>query len=128
MSDQSTVWDGITWVAEIPVRKGDFAIASGEWDQDRNIFLVQNLYINIYNIKGIVQSVDVKSTKFTIGDLQLGNRTISVAPHSQILENGNVGPNQYQDVKVLPILGSYVEIIGREVDDGIIVAVYIYIQ
>ncbi len=128
MTEKSTIWEGITWVAQMPAEKGDFVIASGVWGQDQTSFTVQNIYINLVNIMGTVKTVDDKNLKFNLSDFRQGDITVLVYPHTRILQNGDLGPNDYQAVHTLPQPGKYVEVVGRKVEDGNVIAVNLTMQ
>jgi hypothetical protein len=121
----SRIWDGIDWIAEIPIEIGDHAIAAGSWEENNLVFVVQNLYINIVFLRGIAGEVDKENFRFKLSDLRQGNNTVNVYPLTVIYLSDSNQQGTFQDIKILPTTGEYIEVIGRELSDGTIAAVNI---
>lgn len=126
ISDQTIQWDGITWIAEIPVEIGDFVTASGTWNPDQS-FAAIKLYVNIVNLRGKVGQVVDQSELATFEMMGLNQKVeqISLAPQT-ILYEGET-QSKFQDSHHLPRTGDQVQVIGRRLKDGTVIAVNIYI-
>lgn len=127
IADQSKIWDGIGWMAEIPVNIGDDAIATGFWNEGGSVFIVQNLYINIVYLKGVVGEVDKEKLQFELDDPRQGRNTVLVSDFTEILLTINKQRGNFQVMQILPEVGDYIEVIGRKFYSGAILAVYITI-
>lgn len=127
IADSSNIWDGIGWVAEIPIEIGDDAVATGFWDKNGSIFIVQNLYINIVYLKGSVERVNKEKLQFELDDLRQEKNTILVSASTDISLTTNKQRGNFQEIQMLPDVGNYVEVVGRRLHNGIILAVYITI-
>ena len=127
IDNQSTIWDGIDWVAKGPIEIGDDAIATGTWKENNSGFIVKNLYTNIVNLRGDVEEVDKGELEFTIDDPRQGNSRVLVKDLTKIYHVQSNRQGTYQDTQILPNTGEYVEVIGRKLNDGTILAVNITI-
>lgn len=121
----SRIWDGIEWIAEIPIEIGDDVIATGSWEENDLVFVVQNLYINIVFLKGIADEVDKESFRFKLSDLRQGENTVTVSPLTMIYLSDSNQQGAFQDIQTLPTTSEYIEVIGREFNDGTVIAVTI---
>jgi uncharacterized protein DUF5666 len=123
VSPSTVIWDGITWVANIPTEAGDFVTAWGVWNPDHS-FAVQKLYINIVNLQGRVSNVSqgTGSGSFIIADQYGKTQRVIVAASSEIYEGAGSG-SRYGEKPVLPQNGEDVQVIGREMKDGSVLAV-----
>ncbi len=122
VSTSIVIWDGITWIADIPPRAGDEIIAWGTWNPDHT-FAVQKLYVNIENLRGKASNV-IKGNQggsFDVADQYQKNEHITVSSLTEISQ-GNT-QFSYQQNPVLPLNGEYVEIIGRRMQNGFVLAV-----
>ena len=127
IADQSKIWDGRGWMAEIPVEIGDDAIATGFWNEDGSVFIVQNLYINIVYLKGVVDEVDKEELQFELDDPRQGRSAVLVSDFTEVLLTIHKQQGNFQVMQTLPDVGNYIEIIGRKLHSGAILAVHITI-
>ncbi len=122
VSTSTVIWDGITWIADIPSRAGDEITAWGTWNPDHT-FAVQKLYVNIENLQGRASNV-IKGNQggsFDVADQYRKNEHITVASLTDISQ-GNM-QFSYQQHPLLPLNGGYVEVIGRRMQNGSVLAV-----
>jgi Domain of unknown function (DUF5666) len=124
LSSSTVVWDGIIWVANIPTEAGDFVTAWGVWNPDHS-FAVQKLYVNIVNLQGRASNVSrgTGSGSFVIVDQYGKTQRVIVAASSEIYEGGAGSGSRYGEKPVLPQNGEDVQVIGREMKDGSVLAV-----
>jgi hypothetical protein len=121
--DQSRIWDGTGWVGEIPIEIGDDVIATGVWAENKSVFIVQNLYINIVHLRGIVGEMDKENLQFVLNDPRQGANTVIVNALTEVYLTNENRQDAFQDLQILPDMGEYVEVIGRKLKDGKILAV-----
>ncbi len=124
-SAATLVWDGIPWVADVPTRVDDFVFAQGIWKRDHS-FDARKLYVNIVNLRGETSDVTPRgeSATFLLADQYQHTDTIAIFPLTEIYE-GTGTKFTYEQEHLLPSNGSYVEVIGRKMADGSIMAVNI---
>lgn len=118
--DQSSVnWDGIDWVAKMPVVEEDHIIAVGNWTSTGQ-FEVDKLYVNILNLQGIVTEVDKEKGTFLIQNKQQGIFEIKMEPETKVFLQDSLSSELYKDAQILPEADDYVEVIGRKTGKEII--------
>jgi hypothetical protein len=118
--DQSSVnWDGIDWVAKMPVVEDDHIIAHGNW-KSTGIFEVERLYVNILNLRGIARNVDKEKGTFLIQDKQQGNFEIKMDPETKVFLQDSLSSELYKNAQNLPEANAYVEVIGRKIGEKVI--------
>ena len=124
LSSSTVIWDGIAWVANIPTEKGDFVTAWGAWNPDHS-FAVQKLYINIVNLQGRASNVlqGTGSGSFVIADQYGKTQQVIVAASTEIFEGSAGSGSGYLERPVLPQNGENVQVLGREMKDGSVLAV-----
>ncbi len=124
-SAATLVWDGIPWVADVPTRVDDFVFAQGIWKRDHS-FDARKLYVNIVNLRGKTSAVTPQgqSATFLLADQYQQADTIAILPLSEIYESTGA-KFTYEQKHALPSNGSYVELIGRQMANGSIMAVRI---
>jgi hypothetical protein len=115
----SIIWDGIAWVAEMPVVPGDHIVAYGTWKSDKT-FVVEKLYANILNLRGVVQGIDSEKETFIVRDIRQGDLQVGVNPDTEIWLQGGQRPGLYKDSHLFPEVGDYIEVIGRKIKDGVV--------
>lgn len=125
--DQSRIWDGIGWVAEIPIEIGDDVVATGDWEENKLVFVVRNLYINIVYLRGTADEVDKENLRFTLDDPRQGKNAVIVNALTEVYLTNDNRQGAFQDLQILPKEGEYVEVIGRKLKDGTILSVNITI-
>jgi hypothetical protein len=129
ISIATSIWEGKSWIADIPVKTGDFATAWGEWNVDHS-FKVDKLWINIVNLQGTVYKIeeDHGKTSFYMTDQYKHTDDIVISPLTVIDSlSAGITNKTFRDSHLLPKEGDYVEVIGRENNDGSILAVNISI-
>ncbi len=124
-SAATLVWDGIPWVADVPTRVDDFVFAQGIWKRDHS-FDARKLYVNIVNLRGKTSAVTPQGERatFLLADQYQNTDAIAILPLTEIYE-GTGAKFTYEQKHVLPSNGSYLEVIGRQMADGSIMAVNI---
>ena len=115
----SVIWDGIAWVAEMPVVAGDHIIAYGTWESGKT-FAVEKLYANILNVRGVVQGVDSEKGTFVVRDIRQGDIEVGMHPDTEIWLQGSQKSDLYKDSHLFPEVGDYIEVIGREINDEVV--------
>jgi hypothetical protein len=122
ITENTSIWDGIAWIAEMPTQEGDYITAYGVWESDRANFYPQIMYVNIEDLHGIVDDIDKENSKFIIKDSHQGNTVVFVDAFTKIMsESGKT--DTYQNIQALPKSGDYVEVIGRKIAEGTVIAV-----
>lgn len=123
ISNSTIIWDGIIWIAEIPMEIGDFVIARGTWTSD-NSLAVDLLYVNIVNLRGTVSKVlqNQDNASFSITDQNQIEDQVIVSILTKVYEINVSGQSTYQESHLLPRDGDIVEVIGRKLKDGSILA------
>lgn len=124
-SAATVVWDGLAWVADVPTRVDDFVFAQGIWKRDHS-FDARQLYVNIVNLRGKASAVNHQDqgATFHLADQYQQTDTIAIMLLTEIYEDTGA-KFAYEQKHVLPSNGSYVEVIGRQMADGTIMAVHI---
>lgn len=105
ITEKSSIWDGITWIAEIPTQKDDHIIAYGVWEQNQTNFSVQKMYVNIENLQGIVDDIDKENSKFVIKDSRQGKIIVAVHALTEISVSESEKKDIYQNIQTLPKSG-----------------------
>ncbi len=124
ISSATITWDGIGWIANMPTNVGDIATAWGARSPDHS-FAVQKLYINIVHLQGKASSSiqGGQDASFVLTDSYQETERVTVAPLTEIYEAASGGKLRYQENRVLPRESQFVEVIGRRMEDGSILAV-----
>lgn len=125
--DQSRIWDGIEWVAEIPIEVGDDVVATGVWEENSSVFIVQSLYINIVQLRGVAGEIDKENLQLKLDDPRQGVRTVIIDARTEVYLLHDNRQGAYQELQVLPETGEYIEVIGRQLKDGTVLSVNITI-
>jgi len=120
------IWDGVSWIADIPTEKGDFITASGTWNTDGS-FTAETLYINIVNLQGKVTNFihDNESASFVIVRPRDEINRVIISPSTEIYAREE--KSTYREDPAVAQNGAYVEVIGRRLKDGSILAANINI-
>lgn len=119
LDQSSVIWDGIDWVAKMPVVEEDHIIAVGNWTSTGQ-FEVDKLYVNILNLQGIVTEVDKEKGTFLIQNKQQGIFEIKMEPETKVFLQDSLSSELYKDAQILPEADDYVEVIGRKTGKEII--------
>jgi hypothetical protein len=127
LSDETRIWKG-KWNSELPIEVGDFFYGYGEPNEDRTIWKMEQMEVNIVNLRGGIISIKETSEGLTLQleeahDNQL--YTIHVTPETLLMsDDGRDVP--FSEAQVDLKLGDGVQIIGLKRKDGTVVATSIF--
>ena len=127
ISDQTINWEGIPWVSKISIEIGDTVIAAGRWNPDHT-FAASSIWVNIVNLHGTVNKVlqNTNDVVFSMAGINQELVQVIINPQTRIYAQNSI-QSTFQDSHILPREGDYVEMIGRRLSDGSILAVNVSI-
>jgi hypothetical protein len=127
LSDETRIWKG-KWDSELPIEAGDFFYGYGEPNEDRTIWEMEQMEVNIVNLRGGIVSVEETAEGLTlqlkeVHDDQL--YTIHVMSETLLVSDEGRGV-PFSEAQVDLKSGDGVQIIGLELKDGAIAATRIF--
>ncbi|MDD5371526.1 MAG: hypothetical protein PHQ40_20805 [Anaerolineaceae bacterium] len=124
----TNVWEG-AFVKEIPMKKGDWLIAWGKRKEDRSLD-VELLWVNLVNLRGIITnpSQSGEEYSFELKDRQSGNKQVRIHPLTEAVSKEYPGKEPYKDRPIDIHNGQFCQVIGRELEDGDILATDLYLD
>ncbi|MDY7079947.1 MAG: hypothetical protein SXV54_23960 [Chloroflexota bacterium] len=131
ISPETRIWKG-KWDSDLPIKVGDFFYGYGEPNKDGTVYEMEQMEINIVNLRGVVVSVKEVSGGL---DVQLDEvhegKSYLVHITSETLVISNEGQEVPQDVPFgeaqFDLEAGYdVQIIGLKLEDGSVVATRVF--
>lgn len=122
-SEKTIFWEGIDWIAEIPVEIGDQISAKGAWSKDESVFEIDNYYANLQELKGIVFYVCGETEAFAVDQPDQDYLILPLPNKTELLTETPEDPRSYKYFDLMPNFGEELEVVGRRIDDPFVIAV-----
>ena len=127
LSNETRIWKG-EWDSNLPIEIGDFFYGYGEPDKDGTIWKMEQMEINIVNLRGVIVSTKETWQGLTLqlkGARESELYTVNVTSKTLLVsDEGQDIPFARGQVDLEP--GNGVQIIGLKLQDGTIVATRIF--
>lgn len=123
ISDKTVFWEGITWMADIPVEIGDQIQAEGTWNSDLSVFEVKSYYANLQNLDGIVFYVCGESEAFMVDQPDQDYLILPLPNKTELLTETPEDPRSYKYFDLMPNFGEELQVVGRRIEDPFVIAV-----
>jgi hypothetical protein len=122
ISPETRIWKG-KWDSDLPIKVGDFFYGYGEPNKDGTIYEMEQMEVNIVNLRGAVVSVEQVSDGL---DLQLDEsyegKSYTVHVTSETLVISQEGQVPFAEAQIDLKAGDGVQIIGLRLEDGTVAA------
>ncbi len=122
-SEKTIFWEGIDWMAEIPVEIGDLISAKGAWSKDQSVFEIESYYANLQELKGIVFYVCGETEAFAVDQPDQDYFILPLPNKTELLTETPEDPRSYKYFDLMPNFGEKLEVVGRRIDDPFVIAV-----
>ncbi len=127
LSDETRIWKG-EWDGKLPIEVGDFFYGYGEPDKDGSIWKMEQMEVNIVNLRGAIVSTEETPEGVT---LQLEGARENEVYTVYITSKTLLVSDEGQDIpfardQVDLESGNGVQIIGLKLKDGTVVATRIF--
>ena len=118
---ETDIWEG-RWVKDIPMRAGDQVVAWGHRRPDGSLE-VTKLWVNIVNLMGPIADLQKEGNnlRLRIRDRRRGWRGVLITPQTFIVLSA-LPRMTFADNPVDFKAGQFLQIIGRELQDGLVLA------
>lgn len=116
-------WEGITWMANIPVQIGDQISAKGIWSKDQSEFEVESYYANLQELEGIVFYVCGETEAFALDQPDQDYLILPLPKKTKLLTETPEDPRSYKYFDLMPNFGEKLQVVGRRIADPFVIAV-----
>jgi ABC-type Fe3+-hydroxamate transport system substrate-binding protein len=125
LSENTVFWEGIDWMAEIPVEIGDQISAKGAWSKNQTQFAVESYYANLQELQGLVYYVSGETEAFAVDQPDQDYLILPLAKRTELLTETPEDPRSYKYYDLMPNWGEKLQVIGRKIQDPFVFAVIV---
>ncbi len=122
---ETRIWKG-KWDSKAPIEPGDFFYGYGEPNKTGTVYKMEQMEVNIVNLRGAVLSVNktAEGTDIEFEEAHLGKLTVHVT--AETLVTTEKGENPFSETPIDIKTGDGFQLIGLQLKDGTVLATRIF--